>query len=297
MSRKLILANRLSPGDILIMSGAIRDLKLAYPDEYLIDVRSPCPEIYYYNPRLTPIADNDSEAEKIDMQYPLIHRGLQTGAHFSDGHRLYLQEHLSRAIPKTSMRPEIFLSQDELLWTNQVLLEHGYDGKYWLINAGVKTDYPLKWYPFYQKVVDKLRGKIKFVQIGHTAHNHPALEGVLDMRGKTNLRQLFRLSYFAEGAVCAVSLQMVIMQCFKKPCVVLNGGREGMRWQAINDHVFLHTIGKIDCCLEDGCWKSNIGQCIHKHDDIPKCMEMIEPERVVEGIESYYVGGRLNYEK
>jgi ADP-heptose:LPS heptosyltransferase len=293
--RKLILQNRLSPGDILIMSGAIRDLKLAYNDEYLIDVRSPCNEIFLYSPRLTPLNQSDKDVETIDMQYPIIHHSGYTGLHFSDGHRLFLQEYLKHKIPKTSMRPEIFLSQDELLWTSQLSTEFGYEGKYWIVNAGVKSDYPLKWYPYYQEVVDMLQGKVKFVQVGHNAHNHPALKGVLDLRGKTNLRQLFKLSYYAEGALCAVSLQMVIMQAFKKPCVVINGGREGMRWQAINDHVFLHTNGMLNCCLEDGCWKSNINQCIDKDNDVPKCMSIIKPEMVVNAIEMQYKGGRLKY--
>jgi ADP-heptose:LPS heptosyltransferase len=289
--KKLILQNRLSPGDILIMSGAIRDLKLAYPDEYIIKVKSPCNEIFLYNPYITEFPDN--EGEVIDMQYPLINHSGYSGLHFSDGHRLYLQDRLKRKIQKTSMRPDIFLSQDEINWVSQVATEFDYWGKYWIINAGIKDDYPLKWYPYYQEVVNLLKGRVKFVQVGLNAHKHPPLEGVLDLRGKTNLRQLFRLSYLAEGAVCAVSLQMVIMQAFKKPCVVINGGREGMRWQAINDHVFLHTNGQLKCCLEDGCWKSRINECVNHKEDVPKCMEMINPDMVVNAIESYYIGGRL----
>jgi len=292
--KKIILRNPLSPGDILIMTGAIRDLKLMYQDEFLIDVRSPCPEIFLYNPYLTPLTD--TEAETINMEYPIIHESGATGVHFSDGHRLFLQQKLNTRIHKTSMRPDIFLSQDELNWVSILKTEFGYEGKYWLINAGIKGDYTLKQYPFYQEVVDLLKGKIQFVQIGLKVHNHPALNGVLDMRGKTDrLRQLFRLSYFAEGAVCAVSFQMVIMQALKKPCVVLNGGREGMRWQAINDHVFLHTIGQLPCCLEDGCWRSKFDDCDNKVNKIPKCMTMITPEEVARAIDKYYIGGRLVY--
>jgi ADP-heptose:LPS heptosyltransferase len=293
--RKLILQNRLSPGDILMMTGTVRDLKLTYQDEYLVDVRSPCSEIFFYNPHITSLKDNDPEVELIDMQYPLIHHSGYTGLHFSDGYRLYLQDILKRKISKTSMRPEIYLNQDELSWVSPLKTEFGYEGKYWIINAGVKTDYTLKQYPYYQEVVNLLINKIKFVQVGHTNHNHHALNGVLDMRGKTNLRQLFRLSYFSEGAVCAVSLQMVIMQAFRKPCVVINGGREGMRWQAINDHSFLHTIGQFNCCLEDGCWKSKLTECINQQNNIPKCMSMIKPEYVAKAIENYYEGGRLSY--
>jgi len=292
--KKIILRNPLSPGDILMMTGAIRDLKLMYPDDYLIDVRSPCSEIFMYNPYLTPL--NEQDAEIINMEYPVIHESGALGVHFSDGHRLFLQQKLNRRIQKRSMRPDIFLSQDEMNWVSQLKTEFDYTGKYWLINAGIKGDFTLKQYPFYQEVVDLLKDKIQFVQIGLTAHQHPPLKGVLDMRGKTNsFRQLFRLSYFAEGAVCAVSLQMVIMQAFKKPCVVVNGGREGMRWQAINDHVFLHTLGQLPCCLEDGCWRSKFADCDNKVNNVPKCMTMITPEEVARAVEKYYIGGRLQY--
>jgi len=295
--KKLILINPLSPGDILMMTGTIRDLHLAYPGEYITDVRSPCPEIFINNPYITHLDDNDPEAEQIKMDYPMIHHSGYTGLHFSDGHRLFLQDTLRRKIPKTSMRPTIFLDQNELNWVNQVQMEYDYDGPFWLINAGIKGDYTLKQYAFYQEVVNLLKDKIKFVQVGHSAHNHKALNNVFDMRSKTNLRQLFRLSHQSQGALCAVSLQMVIMQALKKPCVIINGGREGMRWQAINDHVFIHTNGQLPCCLEDGCWRSRFEDCDNKIDNVPKCMWMIKPETVAQAIENYFIGGRLQYEK
>lgn len=291
--RKLILQNRLSPGDILMMSGAIRDLHLSYPKEYATAVKSPCNEIFKNNPYISDFPNGGGEL--VDMQYPLIHHSGYTGYHFSDGHRIFLQDFLRKPIQKTSIRPSIYLNQDELNWPSPVKTECGHNGKYWVLNAGVKNDFTLKQYPFYQEVVNLLRGKITFVQVGEAAHNHPKLDGTLDLRGKTTIRQLFRVSNFAEGALCAVSFQMVIMQALKKPCVVVAGGREGMRWQAVNDHIFLHTNGLLPCCLEDGCWKSRIDECPNLVENVPNCMRMIRPERVAESVLSYYVGGRLTY--
>jgi len=292
---KLILVNPLSPGDILMMSGAIRDLHLTYPNEYETMVTSPCNQLFDYNPYVTAFANVD--ARTIQMKYEIIHHSLRTGLHFSDGHRLHLQTELGRPIKKHSMRPEVYLSQDEMSWINQVRIEFGFEKPFWLINAGHKPrDYTLKQYPYYQKVVDLLKDKIQFVQIGDKSHAHYVLDGVLDLVGKTDLRQLLRLSYHAEGALCAVSLQMVIMQALRKPCVIVAGGREGMRWQAINDHRFIHTIGALDCCMEDGCWRSKHRNCAHLIDeDVPLCMDMIRPEDIVRAIESYYDGGRLKW--
>ncbi len=295
---KLLLVNRLSPGDIIMMSSAIRDLKLAYPKDYLVGVKSPCNEIFFNNPYVDlSLTDKDKEVKVIDMQYPIIHKSGITGVHFSDGYRLFLQDYLKRVIPKTSMKPEIFLSQDEINWISKLKLKYNYSGRYWIINAGYKNDTPLKQYPFYQEVVNLLKGKIQFVQVGLKVHRHPKLEGVLDMIGETDkLRELFRLSYFADGALCGVSLQMVIMQAFSKPCVVVAGGREGMRWQAVNFHSFLHTVGMLPCCKEDGCWipqEPGNKDCINKVNGIAKCMSMISPEQVAQAIENFYIGGIL----
>ena len=37
--RKIILRNRQSPGDIVVLSAAVRDLHLTYPGQFLTDVR------------------------------------------------------------------------------------------------------------------------------------------------------------------------------------------------------------------------------------------------------------------
>jgi len=50
----------------------------------------------------------------------------------------------------------------------------------------------------YQQVVDHFSGKIQFVQIGAQCDVHSSLRGVVDLRGKTNLRELVRLVYHSK---------------------------------------------------------------------------------------------------
>lgn len=310
--KKLILSNPLAPGDILVGTCAIRDLHKAYPGEYLTDIRVPsgCEQIFENSPYITKLDDQDPECQKIRMDYDDIHNSGWSGRPFVTAHALKLAEILGRPIPHTSLRPDIFLSQDEKNWPSPVLKECGYIGKYWIINAGVKNDYTLKFYHRYQEVVDMLKDKITFVQVGQLEHNHPALEGVLDMRGKTDLRQLFRLSYHAEGAITPVSLQMVVMAALSKPCVVVSGGREPVRWQLTPDHRFLYVNGAIECARFDGCWKSVLRpnpsnptakECVNvvsvEGQDVPLCMDMIRPEDIARAVELYYIGKVLQYEK
>lgn len=314
---KIVLVNDLSPGDILIMSVAIRALHKAHPGQYLTDVRSPANEIFLNNPYITPLPRPDPTAinkaiedlkkdenhppimvgdtKYIISHYPEILRCGMTGLPFADGHRMFLERQLNTCIPRCGMKPDIFLSPSELALPRKVL------ESYWLINAGYKqADYTLKFYPYYQEVVDLLKDKVQFVQIGliHPLHKHPPLKNVIDMRGKTTLRQLFLLSNYADGAVCCVSLQMVIQAALGKPCVVIAGAREGVRWQLNPDHRFLCLNGAMKCATYDGCWKSKIEECIFKSKSgNATCMELIRPEDIARAVELYYLGGRLTYNR
>lgn len=295
MPRKLILINGQSPGDILQLTIAIRDLHKAFPGEYLTDVRTPCPEIFENNPYITQIGDDDKEAERVQMNYNIIHQSGWSGEHFSMGFIKCLSDHLKiQPYPRTSMLPEVYLSEQEKKWTNQVAVEFQYPGRFWLMQAGYKEDNPLKDWPYYQKVVDGLREKVQFVQVGHAKHIHHNLNGVFSLVGKTDLRQLIRLAYWADGSVGPISLHMVLMAAFQKPCVVIAGGKEPIRWQHIPNHQYLAVNGCLPCCKYDGCWKSAYKDCQARVRGVPKCFAMIRPEDVIQAVDRYYVGGVLS---
>jgi hypothetical protein len=88
MPRKLIIKNSQSPGDIVMLTAAVRDLHAHYPGWFLTDVRTPCPHLWENNPHLTVIADDDPEAEAIECEYPLIHRSNQQPWHFLHGQHI-----------------------------------------------------------------------------------------------------------------------------------------------------------------------------------------------------------------
>lgn len=318
---KLLLLNRLAPGDILVMTNAIRDLHKAHPGRYQTDVRTPCNEIFDNSPYITHLNYNEQEYQKlnaqfstldgikdigkhtgwigdikvIDMHYPMIHTSGTAGWHFSYGHRDWLEQVLNIKIPQTDIRPDIFLSDNEKNWPNPMTVFTGEVQPYWVINAGSKGDYTLKQYPFYQEVIDLMEDKVKFVQVGLRAHNHELLKGCIDMRGKTdNVRDLFRLIAHSDGVLSCVSFHMHIAAALRKPCVVVAGAREGARWEMYPGHQFLYVNGCLPCAEWDGCWKSKHGDCNNKRDNIPMCMHLIKPMDVVRGIERYYEGGVIN---
>jgi ADP-heptose:LPS heptosyltransferase/SAM-dependent methyltransferase len=321
--KKILLLNRLSPGDVLVMTNAIRDLHKAFPRQYLVDVRTPCNEIFDNNPGITKLQYDENLYNKfnnefaskerwkkhpkdntefiddimvLDAHYPLIHRSGIVGAHFAEGHREFLEEALGIRIPQTDIRPEIFLSRDEQAWPSPALVKCGVEGKYWVINAGSKDDASLKQYPFYQEVIDQLVPGITFVQVGQKAHNHKPLKGAIDMVGQTNMRELFRLIAKAEGVISCVSLPMHIAAAFSKPCVVVAGAREGTRWELYPNHQFLYVNGCLACAPYDGCWRGKPDDCNNKKDGVPRCMLLIRPGDVAWAVQRYYEGGVLDYE-
>lgn len=319
-SRRILLKCNLSPGDITMLTAAVRDLHLSSPDEFVVGVDTSAGALWENNPFVTPLSEFESGVETLDMHYPLIQESNRRPYHFIHGFAQYLESKLGIRIPITAFRGDIHLSSQEKSWMSQVA-ELGYEGPFWIIVAGGKFDFTAKWWnpASYQAVIDHFYGRIPFVQVGETGHWHSQLERVLDFRGRTDTRQFVRLMHHADGAVCPVTFAMHLAAAVEakagKPksraCVVIAGGREPMQWEAYPHHQFLSTNGALRCCEEGGCWKSrcqpvgdgdskDLDLCPHpiqvaNNLNIPKCMDMIRPADVVRRIELYYEGGALDY--
>jgi ADP-heptose:LPS heptosyltransferase len=296
--RKLILTQPQSPGDILVFTRLIADLKTTYP-AWQIDVRTPCPEIFENNPHLTPLSERDPQVQLVTIKADddsWLHKSGWSCIHYAEGMIRDAERYLGMPITRTSIRPEIYLSEAEKKWTNQVQTEFGYSGKFWLINAGYKPECPLKYYPYYQEVVHLLRDKIQFVQIGHKDHIHPPLEGVFNLIGKTDLRQLIRLCYWAQGTLGGISFQMHLAAAYQAPAVVLAGAKEGPHWELYPNQRYLYTNGALKCGAWDGCWKSKLTDCVNLTGGYARCFTMIHPATVAEAVTSYYRGGMLTFD-
>jgi ADP-heptose:LPS heptosyltransferase len=301
VARKIILRQSQSPGDILTMTRAVADLKSTYP-EYDIDVRSPCPEIWENNPHLTRLEDNDPEVETYSITYDEIHQSGITGEHFQDAFRHDIETKLGVRILRYGNSPELWISDLEKNWINQVEQDCGWHGGFWLLNAGYKPDNELKAYHRWQEVVnlfnDHFKGAIRLAQIGHKDHKHSELKGVYNLVGKTDLRQLIRLGWWAHGTIGPLSFQFVMSAAFRQPHVVLAAGKEGVRWHIYPQGRYLYTNGAMKCCEWDGCWRGGTkGTCIDLLDNVPRCFQLIEPRMVMDAVKMYYCGGRLSLER
>jgi ADP-heptose:LPS heptosyltransferase len=315
---KVILRNFQSAGDIVMLTAAVRDLHRCYPGRYLTDVRTSCSDLWIGNPWLTPLDESDPAVRVIDCHYPIIHKSNSAPYHFLFGFIEYLNDELGLRIQPTDYRGDIHLTAEEKTWFDRVEEAKGAARPFWLFASGGKWDYTIKWWASsrYQEVVDHFRGRIDFVQVGESHHHHPDIDGAIDLRGKTSLRQLVRLTHHAQGVISAVSLLMHLAAAVpakagmakNRPCIVLAGGREPPHFTAYPHHQFIHTVGALRCCDNGGCWKSRtlpLGDgdakdepsqlCVDVVGTLPRCMHMITSDEVIRRIEMYFHGGALSY--
>lgn len=308
---RLILRSFQSPGDIVMLTAAVRDLHRAYPNRFVTDVRTSADALWEHNPHITPLNERDRDVRQLDMHYPLIHQSNQRPYHFIHGYPQYLETQLNLRIPVTEFKGDLYLSEAEKneppVFGGQQLPE-----QFWIIVAGGKYDFTAKWWnpDSYQQVVDRLQHRVQFVQCGEAGHWHPKLDGVIDLIGKTDLREFMRLMYHAAGVICPVTFAMHLAAAVpvrsdrprSRPCVVIAGGREPTHWEAYPQHQYITRVGMLSCCIEGGCWKSRCqkvgdGDAKDRHDLceqpvevaddllIPRCLDMITPAEVVERVE------------
>lgn len=310
--RRLKLKTQLSPGDVLMLTTAIRDLHLAYPGQFETDVRTSVDAIWENNPYITRLPDSTPGVETIEMHYPSVHQSNQRPYHFIHGYAQYLEERLGVRIPLTRFHGDIHLSPEEK--SSPPIDGIDIPDLFWIIVAGGKYDFTAKWWnpDYFQQVVDHFQGQIQFVQCGEKGHWHPPLKNAINLVGKTNTRQFIRLMHYAAGVICPVTFAMHLAAAVEtrsgrpkhRPCVVIAGGREPTSWEAYPNHRYLSTAGMYSCNPDGGCWKSRCqlvgdGDVKDRKDlceqpvqitpelRIARCMHDIKPSDVIRWIEAY----------
>lgn len=299
-----------------MLTAAVRDLHVTYPGDFVTDTRTQFPALWAHNPYITPLRERDPWSQLLECHYPLVHRSNQSPYHFIHGFIEYLNDMLRIAIRPTLFHGDIHLSAQEKSSISPVEAMVGRAVPYWIVVAGGKRDFTIKWWDHQrcQRVVDHFAGQIQFVQVGAAEHEHPALRGVIDLRGKTTMRELVRLVYRAQGVLCPVTLLMHLAAAVEvpegmpknRPCVVIAGGREPPHWEAYPHHQFLHRVGTLPCCDDGGCWKSRVlplgdgdvqdqpeNLCVDVVGSLPHCMHLITADDVIRAIEVYFEGGAI----
>lgn len=289
-------------GDEVVFTGAVREIKLA--TGWDVRVSTGNPSLWDGNQSISGIGDSGEEDVIVSRHCCPAFRGSGANpVHFLEQYVKNLRAELNLTEPYK----KISKFGGEVQVTDQEIAPLVAD-QYWIIGAGYNTDVPTKGWPSqrYQEVVDSLRGRITFVQVGTRRDWHPPLRGVIDMVGKTSVRDLVRLVYHAEGIVCPITSLMHLAAAvpmppnsrFKiRPCVVIAGGREAVHFINYPTHKVLNTVGTLSCCATDGCGFSRFGdqgckrqEMVRSEGAVPKCMTLITAADVTTSIEFYYRG-------
>jgi ADP-heptose:LPS heptosyltransferase len=305
-------------GDVLVTTCAIRDFINAYEGKYraIMEVPANLRAVYENNP-LVAQKDKLIPHQTHRLCYgSSINQSNQRYAHFASAFHQNLSELTGERVFLTDMRPDMYLT-DEERDRSKCRIKH----PYWIVVAGGKRDYTAKlWdHRHWCTVSREIAKDFEVVQVGATGTRniHRSVPGTTCLLGKTNVRELMRLVYHAEGVICPVTGAMHMAAGFNKPCIVVAGGREGWWWEAYNEltwkanctdpipddfvpHAYLHTIGDLPCCRSTGCWKSGVGDKAAGKNckDLvkgpsavyPRCLDMITPSRVISVYEDYSNG-------
>ena len=105
MPRKLVFKTSLSPGDLCTLTSAIDALHRTYPGLFVTDVRTPCDDLFKYNPFITPLDENDAEVIKVHYT-DLIDRSDGVPNVFLRGYCFGLGKRLRMPLELTSNRPQ-----------------------------------------------------------------------------------------------------------------------------------------------------------------------------------------------
>ena len=306
---KIFLTNFQSPGDVLMLTSCVRDLKASHP-EISVNVQTSAMELWDNNPYLDRNITKDNADKVIAMHYPLIHQSTQGQFHFMHGFRLYLEEQLGIKICAGKFCVDIHMTDFE---KNDPYIQNIVGNKkYFLVDAGHKKDFTAKFWEFsrFQEVVDRTSDRIAWIQIGASNHLHRPLENVVNLVGKTSHRQLISLMYRADGVLTPVSYPMHLSTMQWKdhpnehrPCVVIAGSREPSVWEQYTCHQYIHNCGILKCSKRGACWKSRITRlndgskqdmsiCVNpvvakSGQVIPRCLDMITVDEVVRRIDLY----------
>ena len=307
--RQIILKSGLALGDIVALSAVPRELDWQYPGEFQVAMDTPFPQLFDHNPHVVPA---DDSFEVIQCHYDRdrwesVNNSNQAPTHLITAYCQDVANSLGITLRPSKLAGDIHLSKDE--YSQQSMPHERFNcQRYWVIAAGGKTDFTTKIYPaaYWQRIVNHFEGRIQFVQVGSLGPEHiqPQLQGVINLVGETDVRQLIHVIHAACGVFCgitsvmhlAAAVPLPVWQKRSRPCVVIAGGREPRTWYSYPTHRVLDTVGTLACCSDGGCWQSRTVPLNDGHDDrlchrvvhgTPKCMALIRPEQVIWSIEQY----------
>src|SRR6516162_1775817 len=140
---KIVFRAMVHPGDLLMLTAALRDLHLAYPDRFISDVDTTCRQVWDNNPNVQPINRIETH-HYLNVGYPPYSHSEINPPHLTTSYHQRISELLGVEIKVTKKLPEVYLSEEEK--DPGFLLSLGLRQPYWVVIAGAKYDTTTKWW-------------------------------------------------------------------------------------------------------------------------------------------------------
>jgi ADP-heptose:LPS heptosyltransferase len=259
-------------GDDLMCSVAFRELRKRSKRSIAMITRNP--GLFEKNPDVEKIIrESDAPLNRWGRAglpvVKLMHTGYDANYDVDlppDEHVLIRLCRLAGVTGPVELRPYIFLTPQELaagrLAEDQVAIQ----------STGLSAAFAMhnrEWYPQrFQELCAELRTDVRVVQIGSA--NDVRLEGAIDLRGKTNLRQTAAVLANSLVFVGLVGLIMHLARAVDCRSVIIYGGREKPSITGYVANKNLYT--QVRCAP---CWFRN--NCEFNR----KCMDAITVEQVI----------------
>lgn len=164
-----------------------------------------------------------------------------------------------------------------------------------LLNANCQTCSISKGYPYWQEVVNGLKGE-RIIQVGGDENRDisPNLKGVEDMRGKTSIRQLMVMVRHCKLVISPPSCISNIAGAFHHPQVILNASREPDVLLDYDNAVHVSHVCECGWGVQTGCISCRVGggrrSCWRPRRvdgiDWCQCQEETPPETIIRAAQS-----------
>jgi hypothetical protein len=259
-------------GDDLMCTTVFRELKKR--SQARISVATPHPGLFQNNADVTYVLSHPRP--RIDYWLraglPFLRLGYSAYNPLTDGDEP-LSEHVLIKLCRLAgikgpveLRPYLFLTREEFaagkITNDQVVMQ----------SSGMGAPYPMRnkeWYPGrFQEVCSELRRDLPVVQIG--AATDPKMEGAIDLRGKTTLRQSAAILANSLAFVGLEGFLMHLARAVDCRSVIVYGGRIKPTQIGYVANKNLYT--QVRCAP---CWLRN--PCEYDR----KCMDMITVPQVI----------------
>jgi len=259
-------------GDDLMCTTVFHELKKRGKGR--IVMATPRPGIFQNNPDVDKVLWHPRPRLNRWLQtgLPLLRLGYAAYNPLTDGDEP-LEEHvliklcrLAGIAGQVALRPYLILTSTEIaagrIGKKQVVMQ----------SSGMSAPYPMRnkeWYPQrFQEVCTALGSEVTIIQLGSA--NDPKLEGAIDLRGKTTIRESAAIMANSQVFIGLEGFLMHLARAVNCRSVILYGGR--LKPSQIGYVANKNLYSPVECAP---CWLRN--PCDHNR----KCMDMITVEQVL----------------